>query len=354
MLKRIFTATFCSLTIFLVVQALLAQPSVEGHFDVEKGGRLDLRLNQIGGSIEIEGWERSQVEVKGQTFGRGWDENCGISLNGNDTQVTVSPDCDYRDHDRYRGAKINLKIKVPKKFDIRIEAAAETVISHVEGRTEISLSNADLDLSWVYGRAEINTANGRIYITDCKLEGDIRNTNGRLTIEKSSVQGNVNTTNSSMEISHAPYGIEVGSTNGAIRIGTATKFVRGRTTNGSVRIDELDGSIEVETVNGHVEAKLIGNGSDGDHNIDIETLNGNVELFLPEDFSMQADIEVTERNNKKRRQRYKIESDFELSINEVDYGRDDYEVTGKGSVRGGKNRVRVRAVNGDVSLRKAR
>ncbi|MGH7599553.1 MAG: DUF4097 family beta strand repeat-containing protein [bacterium] len=344
-----------ALLFFGLVSTVFSQGTVDGRFDVGNGGRLILNLDKIGGTIAIEGWEQARVEIKGETYGQGWDKDCGLSMRGDNTEVAVGPDCGYpAKRDEYRRAKVSLKIKVPKKFDIKLEADAETTISQVEGRMDIAIGNADLDLSWIYGRADIHTANGRIYITDCKLDGNISNTNGRLTIEKSSVQGEVRTTNSSMELSDAPYGIALGSTNGTIRIGSAKEFVRARTTNGSVRIGELDGRLEVETVNGNVEAKMIGNGANGGHDIDLETLNGDIELLLPDDFSMNVDIVVTERNSRKRSRRYTIASDFNISVDTVELGRDDYEVRGKGSVRGGKNKVYVRAVNGDVHLRKAR
>jgi hypothetical protein len=238
-----------ALLFFGLTSTVFSQGTVDGRFAVGEGGRLMLNLNKIGGTIAIESWEQSRVEIKGEAYGQGWDKDCGLSMRGDDTEVVVAPDCGYRDRDEYRRAKVSLKIKVPKKFNIKLEADAETTISQVEGRMDIAIGNADLELSWVYGRADIHTANGTIYINDCKLDGNISNTNGRLTMEKSSIQGEVRTTNSSMELSHAPYGIELGSTNGAIRIGSAKEFVRARTTNGSVRIGELDGRLEVETVN---------------------------------------------------------------------------------------------------------
>ncbi len=343
-----------ALLFFGLVSTVFSQGTVDGRFEVGNGGRLILSLDKIGGTISIESWEQACVEIKGETYGRGWDKDCGLSMRGDNTEVAVAPDCGFGGRDKYRGAKVSLKIKVPKKFDIKLEADAETKISQVEGEMDIAIGNADLDLAWIYGRADIHTANGRIYITDCKLEGDLSNTNGRLTIEKSSVQGEVRTTNSSLELSDAPYGIALGSTNGTIRIGSAKEFVRARTTNGSVRIGELDGRLEVETVNGNVEAQMTGNGASGGHDIDLETLNGDIELLLPNDFSMNVDIVVTERNSRKRSRRYTIASDFNISVDTVELGRDDYEVRGKGSVQGGKNKVYVRAVNGDVHLRKAR
>jgi hypothetical protein len=343
------------LLFFGFVSTVFSQGTVDSRFDVNSGGRLILNLEKIGGTIAIEGWEQARLEIKGETYGRGWDKDCGLSMRGNDTEVSVTPDCGFRrGRDEHRGAKVSLKIKVPKKFSIKLEADAKTTISQVEGEMDITIGNADLDLAWIYGRADVHTANGRLYITDCKLDGNISNTNGRLAIEKSSVQGEVRTTNSSMELSDAPYGIALGSTNGTIRIGSAKEFVRARTTNGSVRIGELDGRLEVETINGNVEAAMTGNGVSGGHDIDLETLNGDIELLLPNDFSMNVDIVVTERNSKKRSRRYTIASDFNISVDTIELGRDDYEVRGKGSVRGGKNKVYVRAVNGDVHLRKAR
>lgn len=188
MLKFVFKT---ALLFFGLVSTVFSQGTVDGRFEVGNGGRLIMSLEKIGGTIAIEGWEQSHVEIKGEKYGQGWDKDCGLSMRGDNTEVVVAPDCSYRGRNENRSAKVSLKIKVPKKFEIKLEADAETKISQVQGEMDITIGNADLNLAWIYGRADIHTANGRLYITDCKLDGNISNTNGRLTIEKSSVQGEV-------------------------------------------------------------------------------------------------------------------------------------------------------------------
>jgi DUF4097 and DUF4098 domain-containing protein YvlB len=339
----------------MVVSALLilsllpvtacASGEVQQTFDVEPGQFLELSFDRIGGTLEIEGWDENRVEIAGRMSGRGWEEDDELEVRQTSSGIRVAPSVRGHDADR---VKARLEIKVPRQFDLMIDANTRTRITSVHGEVELSIANAQLELVDVHGEGVVATANGKLLIEGCTLGGEISNVNGRLTIDDSDVKGEVSSVNGRMKISRAPEGIDISSTNGSVDVGMAKDHVRAETTNGSVTIDELEGWIDAETVNGSVRVSMIGD-PDGDRSIDIKTVNGNVEIEIPDGFSMDFDIEVKSED---RDRDYEIDSDFELDVESKESRSGKYRLRGTGSVGGGRNQVRIRATNGDVVLRR--
>ncbi len=341
------------LIVFLTCSVAPAQEKINREFKVGSGKELALNLKEIGGSIQVEGWERDVVKIEGEVSGIGWDEDCELRFKESSSGIRVVPYCGYEND----GIKVRFNIKVPKKFDLLISTATETRITGIEGYLDLKCGNANVEISDFKGKVDVSTANGRLDILNSKIEGSISNVNGNLTIENSNVEGKVTTTNSSMEINTANSGIKVKSVNGRISIDSAKDFVRANTVNGGIEIAELDGWIDAKTINGHVILNMVGNPEEGRRDIELNTMNGDVELFFPANFPMDVDIEIKNdydgRNRNKYREKYKIVSDYDLEIEEKERRRGNYEIFGRGKVGSGKHRVRINAVNGDVYLKKA-
>ena len=342
MLKNFRWLPVIALLAVVPVSVSAGTQEVERQFDVEPGQELRLAFQRVGGEIQIEGWDKNIVEIRGRMRGSDWHEDDELEFDQSSSGIDVTPSFRVSDDDHVRA---ELKIKVPREFDVQIRAHADTRITDVRGNLELSVGNADVDLENVHGQSDISVANGKLNVKNCTLDGELSNVNGRLSVDKSAIKGVVACVNGNMTVSRAPEGIEVSSTNGNIDIGMAKDHVRAETVNGHVKIDELDGWIEAETVNGAVELRMVG-GPDGKRSVEIETLNGDVEIEIPENFSMKFDVEVKSENG-----HYEIISDFDLDI-EDDSRRRHHKMRGKGSIGGGRNTVYIRATNGDVILKR--
>lgn len=329
----------------LPVSASGASQDIDRQFDVKPGQALRLDFDDMRGNIEIEGWDKNRVEINGRIGGRDWEDGDELEFDQTSSGIDASPS--YRPHDDDR-IKIDLKIKVPREFDIRMRGNTDTRISNLRGDIEVSIANADLELDDVHGECDISAANGHLDVKDCTLKGDVSNVNGRLTVDNSDLSGEVASVNGGMKVSRAPEGIDVSSVNGSIDVGSAKDHVQVSSVNGSVEIDELYGWLEAETVNGAVRLRMVGN-PDTKRDLDIETLNGNVEIEIPENFSLEFDIEVRSED---RGARYEIISDFDLDIQSEDSRRRRYKVRGKGKIGGGRHKVHIRTTNGDVILKR--
>jgi DUF4097 and DUF4098 domain-containing protein YvlB len=336
------------LLLFIVlvpVSVSAGSADIDRRFDVEPGQELQLAFDEMRGDIDIQGWDEDRVEVKGRIRGRSWRDDDELEFDQSSHGIDIGPSFRVDDDD---DIKVELTIKIPREFDVRIRANTDTRITGIRGELELSIANGDVNLDDVHGSGDISAVNGRLHVTNCTLDGEISSVNGRLTLDKSDIKGQVASVNGGVKVSRAPEGLEMESVNGSIDVGMAKDHVRAKTVNGKVTIDALDGWIEAETVNGAVRLRMVG-APEGDHSIDIETLNGNVEIEIPENFSMNFDVEVKNDGN---RERYEIISDFDIDIqSETRRGR--HKVTGKGEIGGGRNTVHIRARNGDVILKRA-
>jgi DUF4097 and DUF4098 domain-containing protein YvlB len=324
--------------------ALHAGEKIDETFASEPGQRLRLNFNDLSGDVVVEGWDRNSVQVQGETHGRDWEEGAPLDFDQSSRGLSIQPRGRYRHHDRVR---LDLHLRVPRETDLQIEAATSLTIRNVSGRLDVSVGNARLDLNDVEGEGRVSSANGRMSLRGCHLDADISNVNGRLRIDSSEILGNISIVNSGLELSNAPEGIELESTNGNIELEHAGRFVQVSTTNGNVAIDELDGWIDAETTNGNVRVRFVGP-PEGRRSVDIETLNGNVELEIPDNYSLDFDVRVQSRGD---RTHYDIDSDFPLEI-EDDSSRREVSLRGTGRLNDGQHRVRIRATNGDVILKR--
>lgn len=316
---------------------------IDADFDVHSGEELRIDLEGLRGDVDITGWSKNHVEIRGRIGGRGLQDG---DLIIEQTSSGVDIMSHYR-HRRHHDTNVELHIKVPVEYDISMRAATDTRIKNVRGNVDVSIGNGDLELEGVHGKCELHAANGELYVEKCTLDGEINSANGQVTLKDSEIKGEIASVNGHVRVSRAAETLEVSSTNGAVEIGTAGS-VHAKTVNGRVSVGELAGWIEAETVNGSVELRMVG-GPDGNRSIDIETLNGHVELEIPENFSMDFDVAV---ENRDRGRHYEIISDFDLDLDSDDGFRRYYIIRGKGSIGGGHNRVRIRATNGDVVLKR--
>jgi hypothetical protein len=101
---------------------------------------------------------------------------------------------------------------------------------------------------------------------------------------------------------------------------------------------------------------MVGNPSAAERDITLESLSGDVILIVPADFSM--DVEIKLAYNKQVNKEFQIFSDFNISERKnkewsySDGMRKKY-IYGKGEINGGKNKIILKTVNGNIYLKKS-
>ena len=106
---------------------------------------------------------------------------------------------------------------------------------------------------------------------------------------------------------------------------------------------------------GDINVKMTGDPSQGDRTIAVESMSGDVTVIVPSSLSM--DIDLTLAYTKDAREEYDIVSDFDVkkeATKEWDRGKGSPRkyIYGTGTISGGKNKVRIKTINGNIYLKK--
>jgi DUF4097 and DUF4098 domain-containing protein YvlB len=353
------------------------------EIDVTPGGLLEVNL-ETGGEVEISGWDRNQVRVEAEVSGRG--DGHEIAISQTDRGVEVKAERSKNGWRKSHSRGYDLVVKVPFQFDLEVETMGGGItIDGVEGSIEGETMGGELHLSNLKGDLEISTMGGSITLVDSEVDGAVSTMGGEVLLKNvtgdvdgSSMGGSViyknvqrpegestgealviTTMGGAIELAAAPHGAKLETMGGEIVVDSAAEFVEAETMGGDVILREVDGRVVASTMGGDVEVRVVGDPQADDRDIEISSMGGEIRLTVPVDFSMDVEIELA--YTKRRAGHYSIESDLDLSIDQDsdsgwDYGHGDARrfIRGSGSFAGGKNKVTISTVNGNVYLRQGR
>lgn len=368
----------------LAAVLLMAAPmdSFGQEVKASPGQTLDLQL-VTGATVHIVGWDEPSVKVDAVKKGRDADM---VRVEVRRTARGVEVLSEYTTKRESRSSRIEIDIKVPRRFDVEIDSmGGEVRIEDVEGTMRGRTMGGDLTLTRLRGRLELSTMGGAIQLTASRVDGTVSTMGGNVTLEDvtgnvrgSSMGGNVVTRNvkrsstaaaspssakevqistmgGEISIADAMAGANVSTMGGNIRILQAARHVKASTMGGDVRLDAVDGWIEATTMGGNVMATMVGDADRGDRHVKLTSMSGDITLTVPPSLGMRFDIKVAYTRNS--RQDYKILGDFPVQIRsttEWDYSKGSPRrfIYGTGTAGSGKHVIEIETVNGDVTIRK--
>ena len=348
------------------------------EFKVKLGGNLEIDL-KTGGDIKIEGWSKDVVSVEMKIKGRDAD-NVKYEIEQSGNRVTVTNE--YKKRLRNNKSNTSVIIKVPNKFNIDFETmGGDVAIVSVDGKMKGKTMGGDLNLSDLKGYLDITTMGGEITLKDSEVDGKVKTMGGEVTVDNvkgdvnassmggdvkySNVSGNkrsvgnevdITTMGGDLKVDKAPNGAKLHTMGGDITVNHAEKYVKAKTMGGDVRIKEVDGWVEATSMGGDVEVKMTGDPKDGKRDATLTSMSGDVTLIVPAGLSMEIDIELSYT---KEHTNCKIISDFDIKEERTTEWERDHNgstpkkyIYGTGSVNGGKNKITLHTVNGNVYLKK--
>jgi hypothetical protein len=362
------------------------QEKVQKSFNVSPGQKITFKL-RTGGSIQVTGWDQPVVTVDYETRGRDVnDSKVDIKQTSQGIEISSSHDSN--------SSKLHLNVKAPRQFDIDVDTMGGGItVSNIEGKISGKTMGGALSLSDLKGEVNLTTMGGSITLTNSEVDGKLLTMGGKVlfqdvvgdvkgssmggdvvyknvrVIEKSasgrtvnpskSVGGEVHITTMGGEIrvEDAPLGANVSTMGGNINIRSVRQFLKAKTMGGDVVIHAVDGSVDASTMGGNVEVHVVGAGDELKRDINISSLGGEITLYVPENLSMAFDIKLAYTKNS--RQDYKIVNDFGIQVTgtgEWDYskGTPRKYYSGTGTYLGGKNRIRIETINGNVKILRAK
>jgi hypothetical protein len=155
-----------------------------------------------------------------------------------------------------------------------------------------------------------------------------------------------------IDLERAPMGAEVFTGGGSIRIGEGAGDITAQTGGGDITIGPVDGSIMATTGAGTLTVSL----SSSEGSVDLRTGNGAAIVELPPNFNGRFVLETAYTRS---HDRTRINSDWNLEQSETDewdssMGTPRKFFRAEGRVGCGGGVIRIKIVNGDITIRRRR
>lgn len=398
-MKRVLLTTILALALLALTAA---GQTIRKEFDLAMGGKLEIDLD-TGGDVYISSWDKEKVAVKVHVSGLDEDEyKIDFDKKSSGLEITT----DYRGRWERHNGEFEFDLKVPRKFDIEVETNGGAVhVSEVEGRIDgktmgggleftkvtgdinFTTMGGEIKVSGTKGYLKLKTMGGGVTVTDSEADGKVSTMGGSILIENvkgdlkgSTMGGNVTYRNSGGEsdkseayssddvrvstlggdinVDDAPRGADVNTLGGNITVHSAREYVKAETLGGNITIDEIDGWVSASTLGGNVTVHMTGDPEKGRRDVDISSLGGDITLTVPPGLSMEFDIEIAYTRDSDRD--YKIVSDFDIKEKKTSewegsfwQGSRKKYIYGTGSVNGGRNKIKISTINGDVYIKKS-
>jgi hypothetical protein len=361
------------IAVILLLVSLSAQERSKWEFKSSPGKSLEVDMTTQY-DITVTGWDKDLILVESDIEEGNEEEK---SLNFHHSNGNLKINSGFIDHG---GSELN--IRVPRTFNLDLETMGGDVrIENIEGAIVGKTMGGDLEFSDLKGSLEFTTMGGDIEILNSIISGELKTMGGDLdfndvngTLKSSTMGGDISfrsskkgvsqknageleisTMGGDISIDSAPLGVSVNTMGGDITITSAGKYVKATTMGGDIDIDQIDGSVKASTMGGEISAQMVGDPDKGNREVRLSSMGGNIMLTVPDGLSMDFDIKLTYTKQGKRQ--YSIKSDFPIDIKESDswdnsQGTAKKYIFGTGQVKGGKNKIKIETINGDIIIKK--
>jgi DUF4097 and DUF4098 domain-containing protein YvlB len=278
---------------------LLAEAAAAERIDrrIDAADDAIVTIQNTAGSVEIRGWSRDEVEVKGD-LGRDVEELV-LERDGKEVRIEVRAP-----HGNNIRISSDLEIRVPQGSSVRVTGVSNDIdIADVRGDLRLSSVSGDVDAEGSEGDIEIETVSG-----DVQAEGRGQEGNHRL-----------NTVSGDIDVQNISGDIRMESVSGDLAL--------------------LDGTFERVSLNTTSADIVFHAGLAGNGRLDVETINGDLDINFSDEVSARFDIETFNGEIRNcfgpepvRTSRYTPGSELKFTEG------------------GGSGRVTIRTLNGDLRL----
>jgi DUF4097 and DUF4098 domain-containing protein YvlB len=298
------------LTAGLVVLALTAR--TDTTVNVPQGTRL--KLENFGGDIQVESWNRNAVHISAHHSRR---SQVSIELSGKELLLEG-------DSERGGPVTIDWELKVPKWMSLDLSGVYSDIsVSGTTGEIQAESVQGDITIvggdkhvaaSSVQGIVRVEGASGRVEVGGVNESVEVVDSNGDLQAE--SVNGDVRIRGGTL---HA---VEMSSVGGSLRFDSAFQKsgeYRFSTHNGDIYVAVPTGAdleVSVSTYQGSFEASFpVGTNSrrrhdfsftlgEGDSQLELESFQGGIYLYRPGEKPSSESLEEARRLGRDARREY--------------------------------------------------
>ncbi len=242
----------------------LAAAANEGSVDrkVNADPRGDVLISNVSGSVDVRGWDRSEIQVTGQI-----DEDVervDVETSGGRTTIKV-----ILPRNTHNGGDAMLEIQVPRGSTL-----------------EVSAVSADISSRGVLGTQRLKTVSGEITAEISGDDSEVRSVSGDLTVKGNGKPGNlrVSSVSGSLDLTNSAGKLDVVTVSGDARVQMAeASEVTARTTSGTLDLHarlQRDSRVSAESVSGDINLDLANSPGLA---LEIESFSGDISGCLAGD-----------------------------------------------------------------------
>jgi len=235
-------------------------------YDVNSGARID--IESFNGSVEIEGWDQSKVDIEGTKYGATEQLRDAIRINISPAPSAISIRAEHPS-DLHGSMGARFRIRAPRDAEVgrAVTSNGPLRVFQLAGDAHLKTSNGSIRVQNLKGGVDAQTSNGPIDIADIRGDALLHTSNGRISGDE--IGGNV----------------DAQTSNGGINI----------------RLDHSPSApVKLQTSNGPVDLTM----QERPHaDVRARTNNAGISLHLPEDTSARIDASTSNSS---------ISSDFDV------------------------------------------
>ena len=265
----------------------------------------NLKVSNRNGKIEIEKWNRDEVEIFAKIGSNKSIEELG---------------------------KINIEVSIEKEIEISTTYPGKRPKEDKNDFGIWDFIKQVLKGSFIGDKTCVDY---EIKVPDDIIVSEVKSTNGKIYLKQTKGPSELHTTNGEIKVETAKGDIEAKTTNGRIEIQDVKGLVTAKSTNGPIKV-RSEKIKELKTTNGSINAEF--KETKGE-TIEFQTTNGSITLHLPP--SLNAVLELKTTNGG------------------VDLGNTDLEIISqkknkyiKGKIGKGGTEICARTTNGKIKVRK--
>lgn len=259
-LKKLILASVL-LTITLVPLAAKSCHKYEKEFTktykVKPGTKLT--VSNRNGKIEIEKWDREEVEV----FAK-------IGSNQSIEELE----------------KVNIEVSLEEGMEISTTYSGEETKENKKDFGIWDIIKQILKGSFAGGKIHVDY---EIKVPDNVIVSEAKSTNGRIQLKQTKGPSELHTTNGEIKVETSEGNVKAKTTNGRIEIADVKGLVSAKSTNGSIKVNS-EKIQEIKTTNGNIDAALK---ETTEEDAELRTTNGSITLQLPSSFNATLELSTT-------------------------------------------------------------
>lgn len=244
-----------------------------------------------------------------------------------------------------------------------VTAGGDIHAADIKGSVRLETAGGSIDVGSVAGPVEARTAGGSIHVGDVAGTAVLETSGGEIISGMVTGTLRAETAGGDLVLRGSTGALEAQTAGGQIRIGETGGSVVAQTAGGSIRLNGARGRVDVKTAGGSIDLLQLRNAVqamteagcivaqiDGELKTfpasRLETSAGDIRIYLPAELALNIDAAIDMAAG------HKISSDFPLNIQGEGPDSSATKVRGAGTLNGGGEVLRIRAVAGNIEIRR--